>query len=1036
MKRLLTLVTLIALLGLSSFAQRTITGVVTSADDGSTLPGVSVRVKGTTQGVATDMEGKYSIQVAEGTATLVFSFVGMQTIELITENSTVYNVQMTAESVGVDEIIVTGVAGATTRKKLTITVAHLSEEEMKNVPASSAAGALQGKIAGVTVVNSSGNPGSAPTIRLRGATAIYGSQSPLIIVDGVMIEGTLADINVDDIANIEVVKGASASALYGSRAGNGVVVITTKSGKNLKSGQTRVTVRNEYGTSQLSHLMDIATHHQYKLADDWESESRYTKYYGTVTYGDLPTHTNPDSLGILVSGARVTDDDHYMDNPYGANHNHLEEFYQSGDYYTNYISVAHNTGKTNFMTSFENSKQQGIVFRVNGYQRNSFRLNVDHNFSDKLFLNASNLIVKSSTDNGNMDFFSLMQLQPDMDLQAKNPDGQDFRVKVDQFGTTVNPLYALANTMNNTDRFRVLGNYALTFVPAKWMRLEAKYSFERQNSKNHQQQKKDYLSLSTINTGGTGGFMYDNSGDQMAQVFQTTAMFNHEVNGLFLRGKLSYLYEDNHYEYFRTQSQDFSVNGIYTYDNMDQTKSSNFSEKFDIRAINAFGILDVDYKSKYLASALFRYDGASQFGSEERWAPYYRLSGAWRISQDVVIPGIQELKLRAAFGTAGNRPPYYAQYETWTLVGGSVAKENLGNANLKPSTIAELEIGLNVDFLQKFQFELVYSNTNAKDQHYPVPLAASAGGYRTQWQNMGTLNSKVIEATFGADLINTADFSWKLNITTDKTTQKITELNVAPFTYGARGNAGDPGSYYIEEGSVFGMIYGLRFVETLEEMAQQIATTDNIDNYTVNSDGYVILKGTEGTKYEAVTILKDENGVNKKVQIGDANPKFRMGIANTFNYKGIQLYTLLDWKQGGDIYNLTNQWMYRDYRAADMDQFGKPENEKKSTDYYQSLYSVANMNKHFVEDGTYLKIREISLFYNISESKLSGLFGGVLKGAKIGIMGRNLWTFTNYKGFDPEIGSGEGGGDATIQAWDEFAYPNFRTLSGSIELNF
>ncbi len=309
---------------------------------------------------------------------------------------------------------------------------------------------------------------------------------------------------------------------------------------------------------------------------------------------------------------------------------------------------------------------------------------------------------------------------------------------------------------------------------------------------------------------------------------------------------------------------------------------------------------------------------------------------------------------------------------------------------------------------------------------------------------MGTLSSDVLEASLGINVFKTENFSWNMNITMDKITQTVTKLNVAPFTYGSAGNDGDAGSFFIEEGSIFGMIYGIQFVETLDQMALNlkysgVADADiaaELDNYVVNSDGYVIEKGTEGTKYEAVTSVLGDDGNVEKSQIGDANPDFRMGISNTFTYKGFSLYALLDWKQGGDVYNLTNQWMYRDYRAAAMDQFGKEEYQKKTTDYYQSLYAVASMNKHFVEDGTYLKVREISLYYQLGADKLSGFLGGALKGVKVGVIGRNLFTFTNYSGFDPEVGSTEGDGDATIQAWDEFAYPNFRTFSGSIEIKF
>jgi len=272
---------------------------------------------------------------------------------------------------------------------------------------------------------------------------------------------------------------------------------------------------------------------------------------------------------------------------------------------------------------------------------------------------------------------------------------------------------------------------------------------------------------------------------------------------------------------------------------------------------------------------------------------------------------------------------------------------------------------------------------------------------------------------------------------------EISKLNVAPFTMGARGNAGTPGQFLIEEGARFGEISGQQFVRSMDEMASQITLLSDgayedmtISDFTLNSDGYVIEKGTEGTIYESVIILMDELGNAKTVVIGDANADFNMTFSNNINYKGFSLYVLLDWKEGGDIYNLTNQWNYRDYVAADQDMFGKPENEKKAFDYYQSIYNVAANSSHFVEDGTYVKIREMSLYYSVNKEFLGNILSGFLKEIRLGVIGRNLYTFTNYSGFDPEIGTTEGSGDVTLNAWDEFSYPNYRTISGTIEIKF
>lgn len=694
------------------------------------------------------------------------------------------------------------------------------------------------------------------------------------------------------------------------------------------------------------------------------------------------------------------------------------------------------------MVSFENSNQQGIVFEVNGYSRKNFRLNVDHRFSDKFSFSTSNLIVKAQTDNSSIDFFSLMQLQPDMNLYAKNPDGTDYRLRVDQFGTTINPFYPIASITNLSNRNRLLSSYGFTYNPANWLSFEGQYSFEKQDNYGDYMQPKGYLTLSTYDTGGTDGYLSKSSAQQLAQVVQFTANFNEQFGDWTTKAKLSYLYEDNHWESFGTFARTFSVDGIPQFNVMDQSTAGNYSSEGDIRAENIFGILDVDYKSKYIGSFLYRYDGASQFGENERWNPYFRVSGAYRITEDFPINGIDELKIRAAYGTSGNRPPWTAQYETFNIAGGTPVKNQLGNKNLKPSKIIEREIGLNMEFLQKFDFEFVYSKTDAEDQHWPVPLPASQG-YKTQWQNMGTLTSQVFEASLGARLIDRGSFRWRMNLTFDRVRQEITKLDVAPFTTGARGNAGDPGAFFIKEGAIFGAMFGEKFIRSMDELQDQIDLLgesvyagQTAADYTQNSDGYIIPVGTEGTYLEVPVKERDEAGVPVTTEIGNGNPDFNMGIANTISWKGLDLYVLLDWKQGGDIYSLTNQWMYRDNRAAAMDQFGKPANHKKTYDYYKALYNVNTYNNHFVEDGTYMKVREVSLYYGISKNTLNRFIGGFFKQIRFGVIGRNLLTFTNYSGFDPEVGSSEGSGDSTVQAWDEFSYPNYSTFTGSIEFKF
>lgn len=1026
---------LIASAGLANAQTKSISGTVTSADDGLTLPGVAVVVKGTTIGTTTNMEGQYQIDVPAG-STLVFSFIGLKTQDVKVGDQTTINVVMSSDMFNLDEVIVAGVASGTQRKKLTVSVGKVGAEELLEVPAVNAAGALQGKMAGVQVTNNTGTPGQSATILIRGATSIAGSQEPLYIVDGAIIEGGLSDLNVDDIESIEVVKGASASALYGSRAGSGVIVVTTKRGATLSAGQTKITVRNEFGMNQMQRLLPLATHHNYDLKDN--PSSVYTDYAGVTFPADYTGGTS-----AAIAGNRIISLDHYADNPYAFLNDHQASMYRNGNFYTNYISVANNAGKTNFLVSFENSQEEGVMEFTEGYNRKNFRINVDHFISDKFKISASQLIGKSftqapggQTSNGGI-FFDVLFLLPDVDLfRANEENGQPYDVNASHWNTNEeNPLYALTQIKREEDRTYMIGTYGAEWFAADWLTLDAKYSFDRRNT--------DYTSWTPkgmLQRGGGSlvedlGSLYKFGSATFSQTGQVTAHLNKQFGELTAKAKFSYLFEDLSYMSTGATGYDFSVANIPSMDAIVGTKSIT-SYREDITSENVFGIFQFDLKGKYLADVMVRYDGSSLFGENERWKPYYRVSGAYRISEDVAIPGFQELKIRAAYGTSGQRPGFAAQYETFAFSGGLPSPSTLGNKNLKPSNSAELEVGLNAEFLNRFSFEFVYANTNTSDQILQAPLPAYYG-YQYQWQNAGSLESTVFEASLGAKIIKSKDFSWDANLVFDRIRQTVTELNIPAFQTGPIGQDADQ-AFYIRQGETFGVIYGTTFLRSLEALAPQLASTDNIANYEINSDGYVIRKGTQGTVNEKPIKLTDANGVTIKEVIGNTNPDFRLGLSNTLKYKNLSLYFLFDWKKGGDVYNRTAQWLYRDLRHIDIDQFDKPANEKKTTDYYSTLYDVNDINSHFVEDASYVKLRELSLYYTLGEKQLSGFANGIFKSVKLGLIGRNLLTFTEYTGYDPEVGQVNNGyaGSSQYFQFDAYGYPAYRTLSGSLTIVF
>ncbi len=1015
---------------------RDITGVVTNTDDGSTVPGASIVVQGTTLGTITNMDGEFSLKVPDDARALIVSFVGLKTQTVPLGSQTSYEIALEPDVFGIDEVVVSGVSSETPRKKLSVSVGRVGETELKEVPATSAASALQGKMAGVTVTNSTGEPGNEATVLVRGATQIAGSQNPLIIVDGVQMQGTLADINVDDIESMEVVKGASASALYGSQAGNGVIVVTTKRGRELGMDETVVTVRNEYGMNQVANKYDVSESHAFNLADDWQEYNTFTKFAG-VTYPEGYSG----GYGNL-SGSPTLSPDHYMDNPYAVYYKHQDDFYSGNDFYTNYVSVQNNSQKTNFLVSFENYAHGGVLFETDGYNRRSYRMNIDHRISDKLSVSASNLFVSArqnypggdSKYNGGV-FFNMLLTAPDVDLTATNPDGQPYSFIPDPWqATTENPLYNLWKKEDTLERDRFLGSYNLNWDITSSLRFRGEYSFENTSRVNTEYQPYDTYERGS----GEYGFLYSEglyykySSKLFSERAQANLFYSENFGDINLRAKASYLYENEEFQSFSAEAYDFGVQNIPSFDAISGNKYAT-SYQSQIVANNFFGILYADYKDKYIFDGMYRYDGSSLFGENERWQPYYRVSGAWRITEDVSISGIQEMKLRGAYGTAGQRPPFSAQYEVMSVSNGVAEKNFKGNKDLKPSHTSEFEVGLDVDFLERFSFSAVYANGVTSDQFLEAPQASFANGWRQQWVNAGTLETSTVEASLNAKLVTTKSFSWSANVVFDRGRNTITELNIPPYQTGPEGQEANK-AFYIREGETFGVMYGTHFLRSMDMLEKQIDHMDGtMDDYTLNAHGFVIPLGTEGTVNEAPIKQLDEEGKLAFVKIGDANPDFKMGVSSIIRFKSLSLYVLFDWKQGGDIYNKTAQWLTRDDRHGMMDQAGKPENQKKTIDYYKAFYDVNQFNDFWIEDGTYVKLREASLSLNLNKRDLSKVALGFMKGAKISIIGRNLLTFTNYSGFDPEVGTTDG---TQIYAYDFMGYPNFRSFSASVELKF
>ncbi|HET9423741.1 MAG TPA: SusC/RagA family TonB-linked outer membrane protein [Gemmatimonadaceae bacterium] len=1029
-----------------------LTGRVTDPA-GQPIGGAQVIVRELGIGSATAENGNYTLVVPASRLTgrpmtVQARAIGyapiLRTVTLAAGNMT-QDFQLVRDPLRLEAVVVTGVAEATAANRMGFAVGKVDEAQLREVPAANPIQALGAKVSAARVSTGSGMPGSETSIRLRSATSITpgANNAPLVVVDGVITKSGLADINAQDVESIEVLKGPASAGIYGSDAAAGVINIVTKRGRNAAEGRSIVTLRNEVGTSSLDRRLPL---------------NQSTNCMTRNTAGD---DFQRDATGRVVCPSLSL----YYDQPYPAKAQFRDQqssIVGNGQYYSNYVSVSRRAGSTNFQTSFENLHNGGIIdvpgVDLNGITRRNVRLSVDHFLRDNLDLSVGGFFNSSRnqvmTQGAGSPFFSTLLMPPDVDLFAANRNGEPFRVDAGKLGATTssdpNPLYTLYTTQNHENRTRVQGSFHSQYRPTNWLSFDGNYGYDRNGFDTKSYRPKGYLNTGIVPQGGNLALGSGNVTAQNASVVGAiTHTFGTNVNAIF-RG--SYLFEDEHQTSDFESGSNFGAAGVPTLGNVDPSTRNFGSSEATIRARNWFGQAVFDIAERFNVDGLIRRDGSSLFGPDARYRNFYRATGSYLVSRDLEIPAIDELRLRLSRGTAGLRPPFNAQYETFTIQGGQIIPGVLGNRNLKPAYATETEGGFNIGLMKRVSLEYTYSQKVTTDQVLPVPLS-SVNGFGLQYQNAGTITGNTHEMGIGLVLVESPTMSWRVNVTGDRTRQTVTKLNVAPFRFGAgcganlnqcAAGAGQSSDVFlIKEGETLGAMYGTRWVRTCAEL-QVSQPTVNCGLYSQNADGLLTLTADHGTAAETPIKFIDAAGSNT-VKIGDANADFAAGFSSNLAWNGFTFYGVLDMVQGGNIYNLPRQWLNRaEFRAAEVDQAGRPADQKIAAAYYAKINDANIASDWFVEDGSYTKLRELSVGYALTPGMLQDLrLNRFASSIRLSLIGRNLLTWTNYSGMDPEIsavsavqgtGSSQGVGDPTIFRLDSFGYPNFRTFSFMFEI--
>jgi len=1033
------LVLLLTALGFGSLAAQTgrITGRIVDSD-GQPLSDVQISLDDTNIGTLSNQEGRYLLlNVPVGIYTVTAQLIGYATrhatnVRVTADEQAIVDFTMPMKALVMEELVVTGTVDPIEGIKVPFTVGKVSTENMAVPTTQSALASIQGKVAGVQVVRGSGQPGQGVNILLRTPTSVERSNTPMFVVDGVILSSTIGGTTVDleslDIESVEVVKGAAAASLYGSRAASGVIQITTKRGDHLAMDQTQIKVRSEMGTSQLPHKIPTSRKHHYLQAED-----------GTWVDAD----------GNQVSRtARVIDPNGFMDNPYRTPlYDNFDAVFDPDLFHINTISVAKNSLSTNFLASFTNYDERGNYPGNEGFQRRSFRLNVDHRIGDDFNVSASAFHSRSVQDDLESDPFwdLLVEFEPDIDLSRKDENGQYLQVP-DSTLPAESPLFQEAVSDDFDNRTRTLISTDVRWRPLTGISLNSNVSYDRGHVFYDNYRPKGIPPGPNDLEASRGWMMHQHSQSNALNGY-VSGTYTRAFGPLTTRTTLRAVLERERYDYTVAESENMAVIDVRDLDiGIDRDVGSSVTE---IRSTGYLAQVGLDWNGKYIVDILGRRDGSSLFGPDARWNNYYRVATSYRMAQEPWWPfaGINEFKLRYAIGTAGGRPSFSDQYETWSVStdasgNTTVGKSTLGNRLLKPEFTTEQDFGVDMIFNNTYSLQLSYITQRTEDLLIGVPLPAVTG-YPSQMLNTGVQSGHTIEATLEAQLINSQDLSWSMDFVADRSRSTIEEWNRSCYFSGLR---------QICDGTGLGQMWGERFLTSVDQLPEQLQPM--ADEFQVNDEGYLVWVGQGNSWKDGVskdlwgTSFTDEMGINYSwglpvlerdslgiptvTKIGRSEPSLGFGWMNNLRWKNLNLHAHLQGQLGGNIYSGSRQRMYQHMRHKDLDQTGRPDFKKKPIDYYQAIYNKNNNTRAFVEPGWYMKLRTLSASYSFGPSLLQRvrLDATGITQIDLGVIARNLLTFTDYRGWDPEAGS-------VLQRYESpYTYPKMRQITAYMEVAF
>lgn len=1088
--RKFTMLTLliIFLSSMGLYAQKKVNGTVTNSEDGSVIPGVSILIKGTTNGTVTGLDGKYSLTVPGENSVLVFSYVGKETQQITVGTKTEINVKMATTAIELEGTVITALGISREKKSLGYSTQQIGGENVSTVRNDNFLNTMSGKVAGLQV-RTTNNMGGSTNILIRGSSSLTGNNQPLFVVDGVPISNAntnsyaqtrgsagydygnaAADINPDDIESINVLKGAAATALYGSRAANGVIIITTKKGQKAKPGKTYLGITmNLSGTMG---IVDPSTFVNYQT----EYGGGYGPYYSGGDYpglfeydfdgdgiDDLVVPTTEDAsfgqkfdpnLMVYQWDSFDPESPNYLKKtPWVAAANTPIEFFNTAWTFKNSIAIDGGSDHSTFRLGYSNLTQSGIMPNSK-LTRDNFNFSSSYDLSDKLTASANVNYAKTTGLGRNSTGYSDNILSSFRQWFQTNVDVTDLKEMYDKTGRNVtwnwhsenalvpeywdNPYWTRYENYQNDERNRIYGNIALNYKYNNNLsfvgRVTTDYSSELQEERRAVGSIATPFGISRLDE--PSGYSRFN---RVAQETNYDFLINYKGE---INKDLNYTaMVGTNYRISTLNSIFASTNGglvvpeLYSLSNSLNPALSPVETDQTMAVLGYFGQASLGYKNMVYVDFTLRRDKSSTLPQENSAYVYPSVSSNFILSQVLKYDWLSFAKIRANYAEVGSDAPFASIIDTYSKPSpfGSITLFSLpntkNNAYLKPERTKALEAGLEMMFKDsRLGFDFGMYKNNTVDQILPVSIS-TATGYSTKYVNSGEVENKGLEIAFMAKPVKTENFTWDIILNWAKNVNKVISLydgvdnlQLASFQGGVSINA--------TVGQPYGTIQGSDFV-------YDKATGEKVINSTGYRDGYYKISAASD------------------IVIGNINPDWNAGLTNRFTYKSFSLSFLLDYQHGGDIFSL-DQWygqstgLYANTvytndlgnpvrnSLADgggvildgVKEDGTVNDIRVKGDNYLLMGYARNPNSMFIYDASYLKLRELVFTYVLPKKLIGESF---IRGANISFVGSNLAIlFKNLPDADPEAGLGSG----NLQGWQSGVMPTTRNFGINLNLQF